>query len=210
MRGLFDPDSKLFSLLNKMTLLMELNLCVLLGCLPIITAGASLCAMHTVLLKVYREEEKHILEDFLRAVKANLKNGTVLWLLFLGYLGALTVFWFFAASQNPEAAAYVLYGLLLATVLGLLYVNWALILLSRYVYTVPQCLKYAVLAWLKYPGSTFVYLVSLLVPGVFFFSLKALPMILLGGITLPHMISTTLYSQVFDQMEGLPPRIPKL
>ena len=143
-------------------------------------------------------------------MKSNLKNGTVLWLLFLGYLGLLAGIGVVAVYWSPSDSVYVLYGLLLAAVVGALYLDWAIILQSRYVYTIPQCLKYALLAWLKYPGSTFVYLVSLVIPALLCLSIEILPLVLLGGITLPHLISTTLYSRVFDQMEGVPPRLPKL
>lgn len=147
MRGLADPDSRIYSLLNKLILTAELNLLVVLCSLPVVTAGAALSSMH---------------------------------------------------------------GLLLAAVLGLLYLDWALIFQSRYVYTVPQCLKNALLAWIQYPGSIVVYLISLVIPGLFCLTLETMPLILLGGITLPHFISTTLYSPVFDKLEGLPPRMPKL
>ena len=77
-------------------------------------------------------------------------------------------------------------------------------------YTVGQCLKYAMLAWIKYPGSTFVYLVSLVIPVVFCFFIQMLPLLILLAIALPHMISTMLYSRVFDQMEGVPVKVPEL
>ena len=207
MRGLADPDSKIFSLLNKFALLMQLNILVLLCCLPVITAGAALCSMHAVLLKIYRNEEKHIFSDFFQAMKANLKIGTLLWLLFLGYLGILTGLWFLLGSQD---SVFILFLLLLAGVLGALYLNWALILLSRYVYTVPQCLKYALLAWLQYPGSTFIYLIAIALPLLLCCSLTTLPLVLLIGITLPNIISTTLYSRVFNNMEGIPDKLPEL
>ncbi len=210
MRGLSDPDSKIYGLLSKVTLTIELNLWVLLGCLPVLTAGASLCSMHTVLLKIYRDEEKHVMGDFFRAMKGNWKNGTILWLLFLGYAGFLAGLGVVAARCFPASSVYILYGLLLAAVIGILYLDWALILQSRYEYTVAQSLKYAVLAWLQYPGSTFVYLVSLVIPALFCLSLQTLPLILLGGIALPHLISTTLYSRVFDRMEGVPDKVPEL
>ena len=203
MKGLVDPDSRLFSLLNKMVLLMELNLLVLLCCLPVVTAGAAISSMHSVLLKIYREEENRIAGDFFRAMKGNLKNGTALWLLYLGYLGVLGLLWLPAQRYFPEGAVFAVFGLLLAAVVGLLYLDWALILQSRYVYTLPQCLKNALLAWLQYPGSTLVYLVSLATP-LLCITLQLLPLVLLLGITLPHMISTTLYSRVFDRMEGAP------
>ena len=116
MRGLSNPDSKLFSLLNKLGFLIELNLLVLLCCLPVVTAGAALCAMHTVLLKIYRNEEKRIVTDFFQALKANLKNGTILWLLFLGYLGLLIALGSASLRVAPEGAVYVIFGLLLGII----------------------------------------------------------------------------------------------
>ena len=210
MRGLANPESKIYSLLNKMALMVELNIWVLLCCLPVVTAGAAVSSMHGVLLKIYREEEKRVIEDYFRAMKGNLKNGTILWLFFLLFLGLLAGIGFVAVHRIPTGTVYVLYGLLITAVIGLLLLDWALILQSRYVYTVPQCLRYAVLAWLKYPGSTIVYLISLVIPVLFCLSLETMPLLLLGGVTLPHLISTTLYSRVFDQMEGIPPRLPKL
>lgn len=210
MRGLADPESRIYSILNKLGLIMELNLMVLLCCLPVVTAGAAVSSMHTVLLKIYREEEKRIGGDFFRAMKENLKNGTILWLLFLLFLGLLAVLGGVASRILPDGDVYVLFGLLVAAVLGLLVLDWALILQSRYVYTIPQCLKNAVLALLTHPGSALVYLVSLAIPVLLCMTLEVLPLLLLGGVALPQLISTTLYSRVFDQLEGLPPRVPKL
>lgn len=210
MRGLADPDSKIYALLNKAILLAELNLYVILCCLPVVTAGAALCSMHTVLLKIYRGEEKRVAGDFFRAMKSNLKNGTILWLLFLGYLGLLAGIGVSAMGRFPAGATAILCGLLLVAFFSALYLNWAMILQSRYVYTIPQCLRNALLAWLRYPGSTFLYLVSMAIPVVFCFSLKTLPLILLGGTTMPHIISTMLYSRVFDELEGIEPRLPEL
>lgn len=210
MRTLVDPDSKLFALLNKLVLAIELNIWVLLCCLPVVTAGAAFSSMHGVLLKIYRDEEKYVTTDFFQAMKGNLKNGTLLFLVFLLFLGLLAGLGGIAVRLIPEASVYALFGLLVVAALGLVLLDWALILQSRYVYTVPQCLKNAVLAWLQHPGSTFVYLVSLVIPVLFCLSLETMPILLLGGIALPHLISTTLYSRIFDQLEGVPPRVPKL
>ena len=210
MRGLANPDSKIFSLLNKAALLMELNLLVALCCLPVFTAGAAFCAMHAVLLKIYRNEEKRIVGDFFRAMKSNLKNGTALWALFLVFLGVLAGLRSLAVRMFPDVAAFAVFGLLIIGVFGVLYLNWALILQSRYDYTVFQSLRYAVLAWLKYPGSTFVYLVSGLVPLLLCCSLLTWPLVAMVAITLPQIISTTLYSRVFNELEGVPDTLPEL
>ena len=210
MRALADPDSKIYSILNKLTLLVELNLLVFFCCLPVVTAGAALCAMHAVLLKIYRNEEKRIFGDFFRAMKENLKQGTALWLLYLGYGALLLGMGLLAKALLPELAIFVVYGLLLAAALGLVLLDWALILQSRYIYTLPQCFKNAVLAWMSYPGSTPVFLVSLAIPALLCLSIPTMPLLLLIGITLPHFISTTLYNRVFNRLEGVPDKIPKL
>ena len=211
MRGLVDQNSKLFSILNKLTLLLELNLLVLLCCLPVITAGAALSSMHGVLLKIYRDEEKRVIPDFFQAMKSNMKNGTILWLLFLGYMGLLAGGYAAVAAWASDEATYVVFGLLLAAIIGIIYLNWALILQSRYVYTLGQCLKNALLAWMKYPGAVFVYLVAALIPVLLCFSFWSMPLVLLIGVTLPQMLmSTPLYNRVFDEMEGVPTHLPKL
>ena len=210
MRGLGNPDSKIFSLLNKVALLMELNLLVVMCCLPVVTAGAAFCSMHAVLLKIYRNEEKQVAEDFFQAMKSNLKNGTMLWILFLQFSGLLIGLGALTVSKLPDHSVYVLFCLLLVAVMGMLYLNWALILQSRYVYTIPQCLKNALLAWIQYPGSTFVFLVSILVPTVLCTMIQLWPLVAMIGITLPALISTTLYSRVFDRMEGVPDRVHEL
>ena len=203
MRGLGNPDSKIFSLLNKAALLMELNLLVVMCCLPVVTAGAAFCSMHAVLLKIYRNEEKQVAADFFQAMKSNLKNGTMLWILFLQFAGLLIGLGALTVSKLPDHSVYVLFCLLLVAVMGMLYLNWALILQSRYVYTIPQCLENALLAWIQYPGSTFVFLVSILVPTVLCTMIQLWPLVAMIGITLPALISTTLYSRVFDRMEGV-------
>ena len=55
--SIFEEGSPFQGFLNKVTDLLILNLVTLLLCLPVITAGAALTAMHYVLLKMGREEE---------------------------------------------------------------------------------------------------------------------------------------------------------
>ncbi|MBQ1244270.1 MAG: DUF624 domain-containing protein [Clostridia bacterium] len=49
MGGIFHPESKLVRLMTLVTNLVCLNLLWLIGCIPVITAGASTAAMYSVL-----------------------------------------------------------------------------------------------------------------------------------------------------------------
>ena len=57
MGKLFNIDSPVMRFLGKVADLMILNLVTLLCCIPVVTIGASLTAMHYVLLKMVRNEE---------------------------------------------------------------------------------------------------------------------------------------------------------
>ena len=70
----FDLDSPIMRTLNRLADLMWLNILTLLCCLPIITAGASLTAMHYVLLKMVRNEESYISRAFFKSFKTPLAN----------------------------------------------------------------------------------------------------------------------------------------
>ena len=77
---IFQHDSKFMSALGVMANLMMLNFLTLLLCLPVITAGASLTAMHYVLLKIVKDEEGNIPEQFFRAFKMNFRQATIIWI----------------------------------------------------------------------------------------------------------------------------------
>ena len=63
MRGLANPESKIYSLLNKMALMVELNIWVLLCCLPVVTAGAAVSSMHGVLLRLQVLQLRELLQQ---------------------------------------------------------------------------------------------------------------------------------------------------
>ena len=87
--NIFEEGSPVQRFLNKMADLLILNIITLLMCLPIITAGAALTAMHYVLLKIVRGEEGYILRSFFRSFKRDFIQGTARWLIFLAIWGLM-------------------------------------------------------------------------------------------------------------------------
>ncbi len=83
MGKLFNIDSPVMRFLGKVADLMILNLVTLVCCIPIVTIGASLTAMHYVLLKMVRDRECYIVRSFFKSFKANFKQATVIWLIIL-------------------------------------------------------------------------------------------------------------------------------
>ena len=60
-----------------------LNLLTLVCSLPIITAGAAAAALNDACIRLVRMEDGELGRDYFRAFRANFKNGTLAWLLFL-------------------------------------------------------------------------------------------------------------------------------
>lgn len=83
MNRLFDLDNPVMRFLGKLFDLMYLNLLFLLCSIPIITIGASLTAMYSVALKMVKNEETYIGKDFFKSFRMNLKQGTIIWIIFL-------------------------------------------------------------------------------------------------------------------------------
>ena len=67
MGGLFNPEGKFMRYGAKLWDMMWLNVLTLLCCLPIVTAGPALSAMHYVLYKIYRDEETGITKLFFKS-----------------------------------------------------------------------------------------------------------------------------------------------
>ena len=60
--------------------LLWLNILTLICALPIITMGASLTAMYSVLIKMARNEEGYITRSFFAAYRENFGNATKVWI----------------------------------------------------------------------------------------------------------------------------------
>ncbi len=88
MRSLFNLDGPVLQFINKITYSVYLNILWFICCIPIVTAGASTTALFYVTLKMAKNEEGNITKAFFRSFRANLKQGTKIWLILL-FLGAI-------------------------------------------------------------------------------------------------------------------------
>ena len=79
-------DSKFARLVSRVWDFVVLNICFIVSILPIITIGASVTALYSVLFKWIHKEEGYVWKDFFQAFKASFKKVTGLWLIFLGAL----------------------------------------------------------------------------------------------------------------------------
>lgn len=80
----FSYDSKFSQIMLKLCTGCYLNMLWIICSLPIFTIGASTAALYSVTLKIARDEDPPILTTFVKALRENFKQATVLWLILLG------------------------------------------------------------------------------------------------------------------------------
>ena len=83
MFSFLSPDSKFMQAVSRFADIAVLNLLFLLTSLPVFTVGAANAAMYTLTFRMVRGREEPLVKSYFRAFRANFRQGTTLWLLFL-------------------------------------------------------------------------------------------------------------------------------
>lgn len=99
----FSVDSPLYRFLCRLWDILQVNFLFLIGCIPVITIGASAAGAFKVCLHMVDEEEGYIWKEYVKGFKENWKQGTVLELLtlFCIYVVYLDLQFFHAIDDNP-------------------------------------------------------------------------------------------------------------
>ena len=98
MGKLFNLDSPILKVLGTLADMCLLNIMTLIGCLPVVTAGASITAMHYVLLKMVRNEEGYVWKDFWKSFKENFWQGMA--------IGSILIIFVAPANSNHRTHSY--------------------------------------------------------------------------------------------------------
>jgi len=76
-RNLFRPDSPLMITMTQITDVIFLSLFWLMGCFPVVTAGASFAALYDAVYRCFRKGDKHPWQRFAYSFRQNWKAGLV-------------------------------------------------------------------------------------------------------------------------------------
>lgn len=76
-------DSGFFRVLSRVADLMILNLIFVACCIPIVTIGPALTAMHYVTLKMAINEEGYVVRGFFKSFRQNFRQALIIWVIML-------------------------------------------------------------------------------------------------------------------------------
>ena len=203
--GIFGFDSPLVRLLNRITDLVVLNILTLLLCLPVLTAGAALCALCGMSMQMVRDEEGRIVSGFFRLFKRDFKQATAVWMLFLGACALLVADVFLFRRMGAS-----LFRVLTMAVLAVLFVLWmvfqyAFPLTARYDNGLRDTLRNALLtSVIAFPRTVLMLIIDAFVFCwiVSPFAFYALPFLLLIGVSGPAYLKAMLYRPVLERLEA--------
>lgn len=82
MGGIFSLDGPISRVCSRIADIWLLNFIFVITCIPIVTIGASLTALHAMSMKMLMGNEGYIVRGFLKIWKQNLKQATILYVVF--------------------------------------------------------------------------------------------------------------------------------
>lgn len=131
---LFKPDSPLMIVMTQITDVIFLSLLWLLGCLPVVTVGASFAALYDASYRVFREGETNGWQRFGRVFRDNWKAGILPTVVFgalsAGLVKVLISFWNGAVAGTVSWTVFAGAGFIGVVALGILSVLFPV--LSRF------------------------------------------------------------------------------
>lgn len=107
--GFFNYDGPFFTVLNRISDLIILNLLWIVCSIPIVTIGASTTALLYVTMKILRGEDAYIAKNFFKSFKENFLQSTIIWLIMLAVGAILLGNYLFLPNMNLPNFLYTMF-----------------------------------------------------------------------------------------------------
>lgn len=200
MKKLFSIDNPLMKALTIAADLLLMNIFTVVLCIPVVTMGPAIIAMHEVVIHIVRGEEGYTIQPFFKAFAANFKKGALMSLILAVSAGILYVDYLAAVTYIPVMKV----GIIAIGVIILAISFYAFALLARYENTFRGTLKNAALLAIgNFPKTLFMTVcsVGLWMVCIHFYKFGT-PILLMFGFSLPCYINILLMNSVFHKLEG--------
>ncbi len=200
---LFNLDSPFMQALGKMADLMWLNVLALICCIPVITAGASLTALHYMALKIVRDEECYITKGFFKSFRENFKQATLIWLMVVVAAAILVGDFFIMKYSGLEFSKVLQVVIIVVAVLLVFTIMFVFPVLAKFENTVWRTIKNAFLmSIMQFPKTILMVILFAIPPVVFFLFPRVIPIVILFGLSVPAWLSAKLYTKFFEKLEN--------
>lgn len=192
-----------FGFMSRISDIVFLNLCFLLTCIPIVTAGTAFISLYAVTLKMAKNEEGYVVKSYFKAFRANLRQGLIVGILaelILAVLGYDA--WVLLASKESYAAAGF-FVTVAALVVVLSLIQYLFPLMARYDNPIGKSLRNAGLLAIGRLLHTVVLLVLAAVPVILvLITPYAYIYVIFAGVSLSAFLQSKLLVNIFSKIEN--------
>lgn len=204
---IFDLESPFMQAMGKMADLMWLNILTLICCMPIVTAGAAMAALHYNALKIARNEECYITKDFFKSFKENFKQATIIWLIQVVVVLVLIGDFYIIEKAEVDLGNKMQIMLMMVAIMVLFTSMFIYPVLAKFENTILQTIKNSFLIGvLQFPKTILMMALAVAPFAIFIFFEQLTPIVFCFCFSVPAWVAAKLYSKFFkkleDQMSG--------
>lgn len=199
MKNLFNQDNPFWSFVAKLVDVFIVHLLWIICSLPIITFGASTTALYYVMMKEAKDEGTHYIKLFFRSFKENLKQGSILGIIFILAMGGLIyALYFYSKNVAVMGTAFQILRIVAFVILAILVMmfTYAFPLLAQFDNTIFGILKNALLFSIAKLGWT-ILMVALFFGYYYLFYLTMFWPLLILGFGLIAFIDAFILNHIF-------------
>ena len=188
--------------LSNLTDIIVLNVLCFICCLPVITIGPSVTAMHYITLKIARDEEIYVLRDYFKAFKENFKQSIIAWMVFLVITAVFFVDYLILKDmglENTKVFLMIIGAIYLLVCFTMMYV---FPLMARFENSLKQTVKNAFFMSILHIFKTVIMAVIYAIPFVLLpLHYNVLMVFLLVGLSGPAYFNSFIWKSIFKKYE---------
>lgn len=198
---MLQTDNRFFQFMSRLGDLVMLNLIFIVSCIPIITIGAAISALHTMIDKMSRGHESYIIRGYLQYLKDNFKNSTLMWFVYL-FGGIFLLAGGVYLAKNGSSNSWLFIPYTFVTMIFLFSFLYSFALQAIFINTAGQILKNSLLTALRHlPYTLLLGVISYLPPCISFLLPDFLPVTLtywlLIGFSFSAWVCGFIYRKIF-------------
>lgn len=214
MNRLFNLDNPFMQFLFRVSDLIILNLIFILSCIPIITIGASISALHAVCLKIVRGYEPYIWKSFWKAFRQNFKQSTILWVISVAIMILLSMD--YNILNSSDIAIFTYAKIALGSVTAVLFSMFIYVfpIIAHFKCTIRQAIKNALFMTIGH--LPFTILLVAMYSLIFFLctiSVKTLALVIavatICGFSVIALTACIIFDRIFKKYEPKQEPIPE-
>lgn len=198
----FDYDSPLMSALTKVANLMILNLLTILCCIPVITAGAAITAMHYMCMKMVRNEESYIVKGYFKAFKESFKQATGVWLVLLVIIIIMAGDYIIIYHTGIQFPYWFQVALSAVALIGLFEFVMVFPVMGKFENTVLRTMKNSlIISVVKFPVTLAMIVMNAISIIIAIYFMQILPIVLMFGMSVPAYFGAKMLNKYFLKLE---------